>query len=388
MLTRRLFLAQTITAAVLSQTYLARSAAASDAIKIGFLIPRSGPGGLFGPSCEACATLAVETINASGGILGRTVEPLFADAGGTPADTVRGAQKLWRGDGALGFVGMHDSASREAVANTLKGRVPYIYTPVNEGGFCGPNLYNVGETPDQQLAPSIPWLAANKAATKWYLIGADYKWPRDTNEAAKRYIAAASGTVVGEEYYPITADNFDTSFARIRESGANAVLITLVGGGSVAFNRAFASFGLDKQAIRVGTLIEENTLAGIGAENSVGLYSTAGFFDALQTPAATEFKKAYSARFGASAPVLSTLGEGCYEGAMLLKALFEFAKSTEADKVAESAENVSYAGARGKAVLSGSFVSSDIYLAEAEGASFEIIQTFESVKPGTNCKAS
>jgi len=59
-----------------------------------------------------------------------------------------------------------------------------------------------------------------------------------------------------------------TFYVSIKESGADAVLITLVGGASVGFNRAFGSFGLSDNVVRLGTLIEENTLAGIGAENA------------------------------------------------------------------------------------------------------------------------
>ena len=360
--------------------------AQSDPLKLGFLIPKSGPAGIFGPSSEACTTLAIEQINAEGGILGRKVEAFFGDAGGTPSDTVQAAQRLWRRDGVEALIGQHDSASREAVAAMLRGQLTYVYTPVNEGSYCHTNTYSLGETPQQQLAPVIPWLAEQRNVSKWYLIGNDYVWPRGTNAAAKNYITEAGGEVVGEEYHPFTVDNFDTSLTRIKESGADAVLITLVGGASVTFNRAFASFGLDKQAIRLGTLIEENTLAGIGAENSADVYSTAGYFDAIDTPAATAFKTAYVERFGADAPVLNTLGEGCYEAVMALRAMFSAAGSTDTTAVAAAAEGVSYSSPRGTTTLSQGFAASDIYLAKADGNAFKIVQNFSKVAAGNACK--
>ena len=91
---------------------------------------------------------------------------------------------------------MHDSAVRGALTNLFKGQVPYIYTPVYEGGECSSGTYVLGETPAQQLEPVIPWMAAKQGiASKWYLIGNDYNWPRDTNAAAKGYIEASGGTV-------------------------------------------------------------------------------------------------------------------------------------------------------------------------------------------------
>lgn len=370
----------------LAPRLLAPSARAEGSVlKVGVLIPISGPGGLFGPSCRNCTELAVEEINAAGGILGRTVEPVFADVGGPPADATKAALKLWKGESVEAFIGMHDSAVRGALTNLFKGQVPYVYTPVYEGGECSAGTWVLGETPAQQLAPVVPWMAANKGASRWYLIGNDYNWPRDTNVAAKGHIAAAGGTVAGEEYLPFTADNFDSNLAKIRETGADAVLITLVGGASVGFNRAFASFGLPGRALRLGTLIEENTLAGIGAESSANLFSSAGYFASIDTPAANAFANAYAAAFGADAPVLNTLGESCYEGFKLLDALAERAGSLSPVGMDLVADGTSYDGPRGRAVMRDRHVSQDIYLAEAVGAEFRVIETFSNVGAGNNC---
>ena len=385
---RREVLKTSIAAAALAAAaprLLGPSARAADPLKVGVLIPISGPAGLFGPSSRNCTQLAVEEINAAGGILGRTVEPVFADVGGPPADATKAALKLWKGEGVEAFIGMHDSAVRGALTNLFKGQVPYVYTPVYEGGECSAGTYVLGETPSQQLEPVVPWIAANRGASRWYLIGNDYNWPRDTNAAAKGYIATSGGSVVGEEYLPFTADNFDSNLAKIRETEADAVLITLVGGASVGFNRAFASFGLASRALRLGTLIEENTLAGIGAESSANLYSSAGYFASIDTPAANAFAGAYAAAFGADAPLLNTLGESCYEGIKLLAALAERAGSLAPSEMDAAADGTSYEGPRGRATMQDRHVSQDIYLAEADGAAFRVIETFANVGAGNNC---
>lgn len=267
---------KTALAAALASTAIAGTAWAD--IKIGVLAPDSGPAGLFGPSTRNSATLAAKEINAAGGINGEQIELVFADVGVPPAEAAQAALKLWKGEGVQAFVGMHDSGVREALMGQFKGQVPYVYTPVYEGKACGNGLYVTGETPSQQLAPVIPFLMEKENVKKWYLIGNDYNWPRDTNALAKGYIAEAGGEIVGEEYLPFTVTEFDSSLQKIKESGAEGVLVTLVGGGSVGFNIAFAGFGLDKQAIRLGTLIEENTLAGIGADNAGAPLFASGIF--------------------------------------------------------------------------------------------------------------
>jgi len=372
---------------------IAAAAAASSAgvhaastFNVAVMLPMSGPAGLFGPSAKACAELAVQTINARGGVLGRTINPLFGDAGLPPAEASQAALKLWKGQGAQAVIGMHDSAVRGALVGLFKGQVPYFYTPVYEGGECARGTYVNGETPAQQLAPVIPWLAAERKPKKWYLIGNDYVWGRNTNAAAKGYIAQTGAQVVGDEYLPFTADNFDSSLARIRDSGADAVLVSLVGGASVTFNKAFASFGLADKMIRLGSLIEENTLAGIGLANARNLYSSAGYFVSLETPAAKAFSEAYFKRFGAQAPALNGLAESVYEGFLMLEAIAARAKSLDVAKMEPASEGASYSGPRGAVTMRARHVEQDIFLAEVGEKGFRVVKTFAHIASGQTCK--
>lgn len=374
---------KTVLTAALATTALAGTAFAD--IKVGVLVPDSGPGGLFGPSTRNSAMLAAEEINASGGINGETIELVFADVGVPPAEAAQAALKLWKGQGVEAFVGMHDSAVRSALMGLFKGQVPYVYTPVYEGNACGDGLYVTGETPSQQLAPVIPHLMQEKGASKWYLIGHDYNWPRDTNALAKTYIADAGGEVVGEEYLPFTVSDFDSSLQKIKESGADGVLITLVGGGSVGFNVAFAGFGLDKQAIRLGTLIEENTLAGIGEANADGLYSSAGYFASIDTDAAKDFAASYAGAFGDDAAPLNTLGQSAYDGLKLLAAIANKAGSLDVDAMDAAAEGTTYDSPRGEGMLKDGHVTQTIYLADGTGGSFEVIQSFPGIVTSEGC---
>ncbi len=353
--------------------------------KIGVLVPDSGPGGLFGPSARQAAELAAEDINAAGGIGGAPIELVFADVGVPPAQAVQSVQRLWRGQGVEGFVGMHDSAVRAALTGQFKGEVPYVYTAVYEGGECAASTYVTGETPAQQLDPVIPWLAENKGASKWYLIGNDYNWPRDTNAVATDYIAGAGGEIVGEEYVPLGTSDFDASLVRIKASGADAILVTLVGGDSVGFNIAYSAFGLPEQALRVGTLIEENTLAGIGAANAAGLYSSMGYFANLPNDAAAAYVDRINATFGDQAAQPNGLGQSIYDGLVLLAAMGNAAGSMDADAIASVADGTSFSSPRGSAQLDGNHVAQSVYLADGSSGSFEVVASFDSVPHGVVC---
>ncbi len=365
---------------------MAAAGAAGADIKIGVLVPDSGPAGLFGPSARNSAMLAATEINAAGGINGEAIELVFADVGTPPAEAAQAALRLWKGEGVQGFVGMHDSAVREALVGRFNGKVPYVYTAVYEGNACAKGLYVTGETPSQQLAPVIPHLMRAEGVSKWYLIGHDYNWPRDTNALAKGYIAEAGGEVVGEEYVPFSVAEFDSSLQRIKNSGADAVLVTLVGGGSVGFNVSFAGFGLDRQAIRLGTLIEENTLAGIGAGNANRLFSASGYFASIDSDAAGSFAADYAAAYGADAPALNGLGQSTYEGLMLLAALGNKAGSMEVDAIEAVAEGTNYASPRGDNTLTGRHVAQTIYLADGSGGAFEVETAFPEVASTDGCE--
>jgi ABC-type branched-subunit amino acid transport system substrate-binding protein len=385
---RRRLLSVAAGAAVFAPAFLREALAQPKEFKVGFFIALSGPAALFGPTQRACADLAMERINKAGGITGRPVKLIFTDAGGPPAETAKSAVRLMLEDKVDLLIGSHDSATREANIATIKGRTPYIYSPVYEGGECSPNVYCLGETPPQQAQPATEFLARQRKAKSYYLIGDDYVWPRKSNEQVKKYVAQYGGKVIGEEYVPFNAPNkFEEAVTRIKAAKPDAVVSTLVGADNVNFNRTFAGFGLDKSIARLALLLEENTLLGIGAENSANLYSCMGYFANNTADAPKKFKADYMARYGDKAPQLSTIGADCYAALNLAKALFEKAGSADARKLMAASEGLSFETASGRVTMHGRQVDKDMYLAQCNGVNFEVIQTIKGVKSGTACKA-
>ncbi|HEY5211230.1 MAG TPA: substrate-binding domain-containing protein [Stellaceae bacterium] len=383
--TRRGFLGAT---AALGTLPLLRPAFAAEPFKIGLFIALSGPASLFGPTQRACADLAAAEINKAGGILGRPIKLFPTDAGGPPAETTKSAVRLMLDENVDLFVGSHDSATREALVSTIKGKIPYIYTPPYEGGECDFNVYCLGETPAQQAKPAIDWLAAQKHAKSYYLIGDDYVWPHKTNAAAKQYIADNKGKVIGEEYVPFGAPNkFEEMVTRIKAAKPDVVVITLVGADNVNFNRTFAGFGLDKDIARLAFLLEENTLHGVGAESSRDLYSCMGYFANDPSPANQKFKAAYHAMYGDKAPQLATIGVDCYAALNCARALVTKAGGTNARKCMAASEGLSFATAAGIATMRGRQVDKSMFLADCKGVEFQVLKTFTDVPSGTACKA-
>jgi urea transport system substrate-binding protein len=385
---RRRILSAAAGTAVLGTGWVVPAFAQAKDFKIGLFIALSGPASLFGPTQRACADLAAEKINKAGGIMGRPITLIPTDAGGPPAETAKSAVRLMLEDKVDLFIGSHDSATREANIATIKGKVPYIYSPVYEGGECSANVFCLGETPPQQAQPAVEFLSKERKAKTFHLIGDDYVWPRKVNEQVKKYVAAAGGKVIGEEYVPFGAPNkFEEAVTRIKAAKPDAVICTLVGADNVNFNRTFAGFGLDKTIARLSLLLEENTLLGVGAENSGNLYSCMGYFANNPSPAAQAFKAEYMAKYGAKAPQLATIGADCYSALNLAKALFDKAGSNDAKKLAAASEGLAFQAASGSETMRGRQVDKDMFLAECKGTQFEVIKTIKAVKSGTACRA-
>ena len=290
-------------------------------MNVGLLTPQSGPIALFGPSSINCAKLAVEEINAEGGLLGYPLQLVFGDGGGSPDKVVAETTRMLDNDRVQALIGSHISPNRDALVGAIGGRIPYVYTTLYEGNQYSYGVFMCGETPFQQLRPLIQWMRINRQARKWYLIGSDYSFPRKSCLSAKDYIAEADGEVVGEEYLPLYTEQFHPTLGRIRASGAEAVLIYLVGTDAILFSRQFSAAGLHLQAARAAPVVCENTLLGIGLEAVGNFYSTAGFTNSLQTVPGTRFRDNYRRMFGTTAPVPNRYGVSCYEGLHLLAAL-------------------------------------------------------------------
>ncbi len=284
------------------------------------------------------------------------------------------------------FLGSHNSAVREALVAQIKGKVPYVYTPIYEGGECAPNTYVIADTPQQQMQTVLPWLHKKSPYKTVYLIGNDYVWPKTTNTHAKRIFGKLGAKVVGEEYVPLGAPNkFEEAVTRIKGVAPGLVLITLVGGDNVNFNRTFAGFGLDKSILRVSSLLEENTLLGIGAESSAGLYGCMSYYSSVDTPEHRAFKAAYKAKYGEKAPILGLIGVDTYNGVKFIEAVVTKAKGNAAAKVSAAAEGLTFPSATGKMTMHHRHVDKDMYVAECKGTEFQIVQTFPAVKSGQTC---
>jgi urea transport system substrate-binding protein len=368
-----------------------RAKADAEEFKVGMFLPQSGPASIFLAGGRACAELAVDEVNAGGGINGRKVRLVLADGGVAPAEAAKSAIRLILDERVDIIAGSHDGGVREALVSAIKGKVPYVFSPVTENGNCSANTYYLGETAQQQNEIIFDALVKPRNLKSFYLIGNDYSWPRAVNENSKKFIAESGGKIVGEEYVPFgTPNRFEEIVTRIKSVNPDVILITLVGGDNVTFNRTFGAFGTDGRILRVGYLLEEQTLAGIGADGSRNLFSALGYFSTAPGGAGDRFKQAFSAKFGETSPQLfaqvGTIGVDSYAAVHFARALIAKAGSTKARDCMAASEGLSFTTATGPAVMMHRYVNRTMYLAECKGTTFSVVATKEGVQNESSCK--
>ncbi|WP_242901986.1 substrate-binding domain-containing protein [Actinomadura terrae] len=345
----------------------------TETLTIALVIPLQGPAGIFGPSCELCARLAAEEINGHRGVLGREVRFTVVDGGAAPERVAAEVDALVSTGAVQAVTGWHISAVRELVAPRVAGRVPYVYTPLYEGGERAPWVFLTGETPGRQLRPALRWFADELGVRRWAIVGDDYVWPRLTAGAIRGYLDGLGGEVSAEFFVGLGTQDYGGVLARLARSGSDGVLMLLVGDDAVAFNRAFARSGLDRDLVRFSPLMDENMLLATGADSTRGLFAAAGYFESLPTAGGLDFGARYHGRFGADAPVLNSLGESCYEGVRLFSELARRAQSVDARQMRAVSDGLGYDGPRGSVEMRDRHLRQRVFLAAADGLDFDVI---------------
>jgi ABC-type branched-subunit amino acid transport system substrate-binding protein len=345
-------------------------------LRVAHFATLTGPAGIWGPGSVNCAVLAAAEINARGGILGREIELKVYDAGCASSELSRTAEALVEHDDADVVIGCHMSVVRVSLRQTFAGHIPYVYTPIYEGGEVTSGVLAIGETPPRQARPAIAWLAERKKADRWYLIGSDYVWPWLSHRAVKRYIADAGGRIVGEDFVAVGEHDHSRYLERIETARPDVVFISLIGLDGILFSRAFAEHGLSSKMLRLANCVDETVLLGIGADNTANMLAASGYFAGVETAQNEAFRAAYHEAFGRFAPVPGATAQSNYEGLLFLEGLSRRAQSLDCRDLTAAAEGLVYEGGRGKVGLRRHVAEMPIYLAEAEGFEFRLLEKF------------
>jgi urea transport system substrate-binding protein len=272
---------------------------AAETVKVGIIHSLTGTMAMSEASVVDAEKLAIDEINASGGVLGKTIEPIVEDGASDWPTFAEKARKLLENDHVVATFGAYTSASRKAVLPVFERNKALLYYPTfYEGLEKSPAIIYTGAEASQQTLAAVSWLMANKGKTV-YLVGSDYIWPRTTNKLARTSVTKQGGSIVGEDYLPLGNIEFSSVINKIKAAKPDIVLSTIVGGSNVAFYKQLKAAGIDSSNQTLMALaVTEEEVTGIGAENLTGFLTCMSYFQSLKNPVNEKFVAAFKARYG------------------------------------------------------------------------------------------
>lgn len=310
-------------------------------VKVGILHSVTGTMAISETGSVQAEKLAIEQINAAGGILGRKIEVIQEDGASDWPTFAEKSKKLLVNDKAAAVFGCWTSASRKAVLPVFEQYNGMLYYPTfYEGLEQSPNVIYTGQEATQQILAGIDWVVKEKSAKTFYLLGSDYIWPRTSNKIARKHIEKLGLSVVGEEYYPLGHTQFNSVINKIKLKKPDVIYAIVVGGSNVAFYKQLKAAGIDLSKQTLLTIsVTEDEIQGIGGENIAGAFAAMKYFQSLDNDNNKAFVKAFKEKWGANV-VIGDVTQAAYLGPWLWKAAVEKAGSFDIDAVRKASPGI------------------------------------------------
>lgn len=345
---------KTLTAAIITASIAAVSTTAvaqsKDPIKVGVLHSLSGTMAISETVLKDVALMAIEEINAKGGVMGRMLEPVVVDpASNWPLFAEKARQLISQDKVAVTF-GCWTSVSRKSVLPVFEELNSLLFYPVQyEGEELSKNVFYTGAAPNQQAIPAVEYLMSKDggSAKRWMLLGTDYVYPRTTNKILRSFLKSkgVAEADIMEEYTPFGHSDYQTIIAKIKKFAAEgkktAVVSTINGDSNVPFYKELGNQGLKATDVPVVAFsVGEEELRGVDTKPLVGHLAAWNYFMSLKNPTNAEFTKKwadYAKKKGIAGhkdkPLTNDPMEATYIGIYMWKQAVEKAKSTDTDKV-------------------------------------------------------
>ncbi|WP_422774431.1 urea ABC transporter substrate-binding protein [Plantactinospora sp. WMMC1484] len=363
----------------------ASGAGSGSTIKVGILHSLSGTMAISEVTVRDAELLAIEEINATGGVLGKKIEPVVEDGASDWPTFAEKAQKLISQDRVATVFGGWTSASRKAMLPVFERNRALLWYPVQyEGLESSEYIFYTGATTNQQIVPGLDYLK-EQGKKSIFLVGSDYVFPRTANKIIKAYAAANGMTVLGEEYTPLGHTEYSTVVNKLQQAQPDAVFNTLNGDSNVAFFKQLRSSGITAEAMpTVSVSVAEEEVVGIGPENVAGHLVAWNYYQTTAGARNEKFVQAFKAKYGAN-KVTSDPMEAGYNAVYLWAEAVKKAGSVEVEAVKKAAGGISLEAPEGTVTIDGEnqhvFKTARIGLVQPDGQIKEVWNSGAPIKP-------
>ncbi|HWJ73720.1 MAG TPA: transporter substrate-binding domain-containing protein [Kaistia sp.] len=302
---------------------------------VGVLFSHSGVTSMSEISQLQGTLLAIDEINDAGGVGGRAIQPIIKDPASDPTAYARLAANLILEEGAANIFGCSSSFSRKAVLPWIERRGGLLwYSVVYEGFEYSPNIIYTGPTINQTHLPLANYLFRH-VGKRFFLIGSDYLFPRESNRVIRDIVEDVGGTILGEHYVPLSAgyETYAEAVACAAEADADVIFSTVIGPGTSHLYDSHNEAGLDARRMPIAALTtSEVHLRAMRTPVGAGHLVCAPYFESLKTAENLRFVERYRARYGSARPADGP-AEAAYSTVHLFAKALADAGTTDPERV-------------------------------------------------------
>jgi branched-chain amino acid transport system substrate-binding protein len=276
-------------------------AATSEPWRVGVLFSTSGFMALIEATQLAGTLLAIDEINDAGGVNGRELVPVTYDPASEAAAFGRFAKRLMTEDRVTTIFGCYTSSSRKAVLPVVERLNGLLWYPTLYEGFeFSQNIIYTGAAPNQNSVVLCRYLM-DHYGPRFYFVGSDYVYPRESNRIMREVLRAGGGEVVGEAYLSLRARerDFRPIMRDIRELRPDVIFSTVVGDSTVHLYQSYADAGFDPKRVPIACLT--TTVAEIramGYDVGEGHVTAAPYFQGVGGERNSSFVSRFKKRYG------------------------------------------------------------------------------------------
>ena len=322
-------------------------------VKVGILHSLSGTMAISETVLKDTVLMAVDEINAKGGVMGYKIEPVVVDPASNWPLFAEKARQLITQDKVAAVFGCWTSVSRKSVLPVFEETNALLFYPVQyEGEEISKNVFYTGAAPNQQAIPAVEYLMSKDggSAKRWVLLGTDYVYPRTTNKILRAFLKSkgVADADIMEDYTPFGHSDYQTIIARIKkfssEGKKTAVVSTINGDSNVPFYKELGNQGLKATDVPVVAFsVGEEELRGVDTKPLVGHLAAWNYFMSIKAPANDAFTKKWAAYAKAKGiaghkdkPLTNDPMEATYIGIYMWKQAVEKAKSFDVPAVTKA----------------------------------------------------
>ena len=356
----------------------------NDPIKLGVLFSLSGVLSIAETAMHNGALLAIDEINAAGGIGGRMIEPVVEDYASDFSLVVQKARKLVSQDKVAATVGCYSSASRKAVLPVYEeANSVLVYPTFYEGLECSTNVIYSSLVANQHLTDAAKWMVKN-SGKKIYMVGSNYVGPQTYNAIVKELAEKEGAQIVADRYFPLEQTEFGSVLSAIGAAKPDVIWCTIVGAGIPAFYKQYRAAGFDPDTMPIFSgITTEQELAAMGGAVAEGHFFPSSYFQNMNTPDNKKFVAAYKKKFGSKQPTNMPV-QATYNSVKLVAAAIEKGGEATPEAILSAFPGVgSRAPGEGMVTVEEDNHSTHhMYLGRANSeALYDVIEDFGEIKP-------